>query len=289
MNSKKSSDTAYTDNFDSVGADAPPQLRSQSTDKRLSAAMTAKRKGRDNIFAEKINVDEPWQPKNFPKSPKTRKLLENIMKSHYNLHALFQSLSDNLIKLTIDAMEERNVEANEVVIREGESGDYFYLIETGTFEALKGGKVVTTMSESDSKFNSFGELALLYNCPRAATVRALTPGKLWALDRSTFRHTLAAQDHQQKGDTVSSLRSVPLLSELTQQQFNAIADAVQPVHFTANERIIMKGEPGSIFYIVKSGVVTCTDIGEGDRMADVRLKAESTLGACARHWRTAGR
>ena len=89
-----------------MGADVPPQLRSQSTDKRLSAAMTAKRKGRDNIFAEKINVDEPWQPKNFPKSPKTRKLLEDIMKSHYNLHALFQSLSDNLIKLTIDAMED---------------------------------------------------------------------------------------------------------------------------------------------------------------------------------------
>ena len=38
---------------------------------------------------------------------------------------------------------------------------------------------------------SFGELALMYNCPRNASVISATPAKLWALDRTTFRHILA--------------------------------------------------------------------------------------------------
>jgi len=276
MNSKQ---PRRLEDFDAVGMPDTPQLRSQSTDKRLSAVMKAKRKGRDNIFSEKIQVDQPFSPKNFPKSAKTRKLLAQVLKTHYNLHALFTSLSDDLIKLTIDAMQEKKVVAGETIIEQGDSGDFFYVIESGAFEAVKDGKQVATMQEGDPKYNSFGELALLYNCPRAATVRATSAGTVWGLDRLTFRHTLASQDHEQKSNVTASLRSVPLLAELTTSQLNKIADAVQPVHFAPTERIIMKGEPGSIFYIIREGTVACTEIGDGsDRMADVRLKSGEYFG-----------
>lgn len=58
-----------------------------------------------------------------------------------------------------------------VAHREGEAGDNLYVIQSGVFEAYKGSgaaeKVVFTYKEA----GAFGELALMYNCPRAASVR----------------------------------------------------------------------------------------------------------------------
>jgi cAMP-dependent protein kinase regulator len=69
----------------------------------------------------------------------------------------------------------------------GQQGDYFYIIEIGSFQVLVNGLVVATLEEG----RSFGELALLYNTPRAATVRASRASLVYSLDRDTFRNTLA--------------------------------------------------------------------------------------------------
>jgi CRP-like cAMP-binding protein len=66
----------------------------------------------------------------------------------------------------------------------GEDGDFFYMVDTGGFEVLVDGKTVGTIGAG----GSFGELALMYNAPRAATIKCnQAPSKLWALDRKTFR------------------------------------------------------------------------------------------------------
>jgi CRP-like cAMP-binding protein len=72
-------------------------------------------------------------------------------------------------------------------VRTGQKGDYFYIIESGVFEVIVNGVAVATLESG----KSFGELALLYNTPRAATVYALTNCVVYALDRDTFRNTLA--------------------------------------------------------------------------------------------------
>jgi cAMP-dependent protein kinase regulator len=54
-----------------------------------------------------------------------------------------------------------------VTCREGEEGDNFYVIEHGLFEASKKGEVVFKYEGR----GAFGELALMYNCPRAATIK----------------------------------------------------------------------------------------------------------------------
>jgi cAMP-dependent protein kinase regulator len=56
--------------------------------------------------------------------------------------------------------------------REGEEGDNFYVIEAGDFVAMKGERQVFKYEGS----GSFGELALMYNCPRAATVQVGSVG-----------------------------------------------------------------------------------------------------------------
>ena len=80
------------------------------------------------------------------------------------------------------------------------------------------------------------------------------------LDRPTFRRTLAVSAHNDLEETAGVLRTVPLLEPLTEAQLAAMAEAVQPVHFSAGELVIEKGTAGSIVYILRSGAVLCTDI-----------------------------
>ena len=57
-------------------------------------------------------------------------------------------------------------EEGAVVIKQGDKGDFFYVVESGEFDVLKGGKKFSTLG---NRF--FGEIALLYNSPRSATIK----------------------------------------------------------------------------------------------------------------------
>ena len=61
---------------------------------------------------------------------------------------------------------------------------------------------------------SFGELALLYNMPRAATVQAATPGALWAMDRQTFRRIVLKSAFRKRKMYEKLIDCVPMLKSL---------------------------------------------------------------------------
>lgn len=105
----------------------------------------------------------------------------------------------------------------------GDAGDNFYVVESGDFDIFVNGNRVASRGPG----TSFGELALLYNSPRAATVTSTKPCVLWALDRHTFRHMLASSREFHLDTVISALRNVPLLRSLTAEQMDKIADAVQ--------------------------------------------------------------
>ena len=71
----------------------------------------------------------------------------------------------------------------ELVIREGTSGDFFYVVQSGEFEVIVKGERVHTyeVDESEGKHPSFGELSLIYSKPRAASIIATMDGVLWKL------------------------------------------------------------------------------------------------------------
>ena len=80
------------------------------------------------------------------------------------------------------------------VIREGDPGDRFYLVARGRLEVLKQGdrsgvSQVATLTDGDH----FGEVALLRDTPRNATVRTLTPATLLSLSRAQFSRLIAGQ------------------------------------------------------------------------------------------------
>ncbi len=148
------------------------------------------------------------------------------------------------------------------VITQGDAGDFFYVIERGAFDIYVNpsgtlqpgpdgmGRKVSTISVG----GSFGELALMYNAPRAATVISAEPNcTLWALDRLTFRRILMESTFARRRLYESFLEEVPLLSSLTPYERSKIADALKSQKYPAGTTIIKEGDPGESFYLLEAG------------------------------------
>jgi CRP-like cAMP-binding protein len=95
---------------------------------------------------------------------------------------IFAPLPPTTLEQLAEALEEVSVAAHSEVVRQGEPGDRFYLIKEGELEVIVDGEVVQTLGPGES----FGEIALLRDVPRTATVRARKDAVLYALDRSHF-------------------------------------------------------------------------------------------------------
>jgi MFS family permease len=95
---------------------------------------------------------------------------------------IFAPLPAPTLEQLAESLEEVRVEPGRVVVRQGESGDRFYLVRHGTLRVAINGRDVQTLGPGDS----FGEIALLRDVPRTASVVAETDVALYALDRDTF-------------------------------------------------------------------------------------------------------
>lgn len=136
------------------------------------------------------------------------------------------------------------------------------MVEKGTFEVYvnptgqiqPGPDGMGTKVSTIEAGGSFGELALMYNAPRAATVVSAEGGcTLWALDRLTFRRILMESTFARRRLYESFLEEVPILSTITAYERSKIADALETQKFPAGELIIKEGDPGYSFYLLESG------------------------------------
>ncbi|KAG5312191.1 KAPR2 kinase, partial [Acromyrmex insinuator] len=184
----------------------------------------------------------------------------------------------------LDAMFEKIVQPGEFIIRQGDDGDNFYVIERGKFEVYV--KDLATAIENhihtyDNR-GAFGELALLYNMPRAATVKAITSGTLWAMDRQTFRRILLKSAYKKRKMYENLINKVPMLKSLESYERMNLADALVPKQYSDGEQIIRQGDTADGMYFVEDGVVRITRLGEHGREIEInRVPAGGYLGELA--------
>eukprot|EP01047_Picozoa_sp_COSAG01_P029262 COSAG01_NODE_2000_length_8686_cov_3.000116_6_plen_243_part_00 len=143
---------------------------------------------------------------------------------------------------------------------------------------LYGGRVQITCAG-----DSFGELALMYNAPRAATVVARTDVGLWAVDRTTFRTLVMGVAIAKRSKHSTYLEGVQLLSTLTQAERETVIDNMEEESYAEGDVVIEQGEMGSKFFIVTEGDLVVTQTPEGsDEPREVgRLKEGSYFGEIA--------
>lgn len=103
---------------------------------------------------------------------------------------------------------------------------------------------------------SFGELALMYNLPRAATIIATSEGSLWAMDRTTFRRIVLKNAFNKRKMYENLLENVPMLKQLDPYERMNIADALVPKTFEDGDMIIKQGDSADCMYFIESGEVS---------------------------------
>ncbi|KAF8312880.1 camp-binding domain-like protein [Clavulina sp. PMI_390] len=206
-------------------------------------------------------------PPYFPKSPDQISRLEDAIHDAF----LFQKLDNKRRKAVLGAMKEMQFSEGSVVIAQGDDGDFFYVVDSGTLDVFKRGEdepaavspTQTATADWHPKFGkkvfsyerggTFGELALMYYAKRAATVIATSQCTLWALDRVTFQTILLNINAATRRSYEEFLRSVPLLESLNDVERAKLADVLQPREYDNEDVVIKEGEKGREFFIVEEG------------------------------------
>mmetsp|Transcript_100789 Transcript_100789/g.325308 ORF Transcript_100789/g.325308 Transcript_100789/m.325308 type:complete len:409 (-) Transcript_100789:161-1387(-) len=212
-----------------------------------------KRGPRASVSAEaygKWNQVKSFTPPVHPKTEAQKTRIRDVLKESF----LFASVDPKEIGVVIDAMEERIVEAGTRIIEQGDDGDVLFVVEEGQMNCYKKQpdgeeKLVKECHAGDA----FGELALLYNCPRAASVKAHARCVLWQLDRETFNHIVRGAACKRRERYEEFLKSVPILDTMEAYERSTMCDALQTVAFSKGETIVQQGNPGDKFFILEEG------------------------------------
>lgn len=233
---------------------------------------------RGAVSAETYSEDDAanYVKKVVPKDYKTTSALSKAI----GKNVLFSHLDDCEKADIFDAMFPVIHKANESIINQGDEGDNFYVIDEGEVDVYVNNNLVTSISES----GAFGELALIYGTPRAATVKAKTDVKLWAIDRDTYRRILMGSTIRKRKMYEEFLSKVSILDSLDKWERLTIADALVPITFPDGHTVVEQGHAGEDFYIIEDGKaivfqrknedeqqVEVSQLGPGDYFGEIAL------------------
>uniref|UniRef100_A0A665UN03 Protein kinase cAMP-dependent type II regulatory subunit beta n=1 Tax=Echeneis naucrates TaxID=173247 RepID=A0A665UN03_ECHNA len=158
----------------------------------------------------------------------------------------------------LDAMFEKFCTEGEHIIDQDDDGDNFYVIESGTFNIFVKVDGTEKLVGCYDNRGSFGELALMYNTPRAATIIAISTGALWCLDRLTFRRIIVKNNAKKRKLYEAFIETLPLLTSLELSERMKVVDVLSTKVYNDSQQIIAQGDLADSFYIVESGQVRIT-------------------------------
>lgn len=224
---------------------------------------------RKSVFAEAYNPeddDDDGHKVVFPKSDEQRQRLADSVKNIL----LFRSLDKEQMHDVLDAMFEKKVEKGDFIIRQGDDGDNFYVIQNGIYHAFVADNDQQKWIHTYENKGSFGELALLYNMPRAATIQAASDGSLWAMDRQTFRRIVLKSAFKKRKMYENLIDCVPMLKTLQPYERMNLADALIPKTYDVGNLIIKQGDAADGMYFVEEGTIKITIIGDNGQEVEIK-------------------
>lgn len=199
----------------------------------------ANRGMRSSVCAEvygEYNKRENFQA---PVHPKSEAQKQRIIKK-LNQNFMFSRLEETEKQKVVLAMVEKKAATGETVIREGDEGKELFIVDEGSLDCTKlnkeSGQEVFLKTYYPGE--AFGELALLYNAPRAASIVAKEECTLFCLDRESFNHIVKDAAVKQREKYYNFISKVEILDSLDDYEKNKICDCLQVQNFKAGDFII---------------------------------------------------
>ena len=208
-----------------------------------------------------VRSDETYEKKAIPKPIEAREMIKKAIEPNI----LFKNCSEEEIVDLVDVFEPSSAHAGKVVIKQGDEGNDFYVMEKGIVDVYEGDRHVCALYAG----TAFGEIALLYGCPRSATIRARCDCKLWSIDRRAYRGITGQYKRKRMEIKLAFLRKVAINDKklgdvLSSSEITTMASATRGNVFRKGEVIISEGEEGDIFYMIESGDVDVFIKAKGD-------------------------
>jgi len=240
-------------------------------------AVQERRMSKTRRIAVRAKVDDALTEKEIqgssvPKSDSDKEKIKDALKHT----EVFGECTAEQLDFLAGVASPKDIKAGETVIRQGETGDLFYIVKSGKFDASlmqDKDKVVATYGEGGAK--SFGELALLYDAPRAATVTCTESGSVWAIERKMFRHIMVQTGAEAQKTQDGFLKSVSLLSVLTDAQRHEVAQRMEVMGYMDSQYVCAVDDVADAMFFVKAGEVVATG---ADKKEMARYKTGDTFG-----------
>jgi cAMP-dependent protein kinase regulator len=174
---------------------------------------------------------------------------------------IFKDLPVDVLNDLAGRVKLRTLSHGQVVFRQGEQADAFYIVRRGAVNVVEEDpengteSVLVTLGRGQS----FGEQALVRESPRTATVRAAEDTELFEVDRPTFDRLLSQMievpDFAPTLQQAAELRELPSFSNLQSEQLAELLDHGEWVNLQPGEVLMEEGSPGDAFYAIGSGQV----------------------------------
>lgn len=202
-----------------------------------------------NIFHQLSEIFENY--KELPKeiTGTNIEFILNSLKGNF----LFTNLNDTEFEEIISNMFYGEIKKEKYIFSQNDKASCFFVIESGKFSVEINGIHKKVLKRGES----FGELALLYNAPRSASLKALTKCTFWGIQRSTFKKILKRMNNKENSENIKIIESIKVFEGMTQSQKKRLSNNIITLKYTKGKVIVNKGDQADSYFIIKKGRVGC--------------------------------
>jgi len=174
---------------------------------------------------------------------------------------LTKNLGQSEMKNLAEAMKPEKFQKDDVIIKYGDQGQTYYILANGNVKVIvysKGTDPKDPNLDSNICFTKlmdpgcgFGELALLYNDKRSATIQATEECDCYSLDGTLFKQIVIKASMEKRDTRQRFLNSIKLFDSIDNYQKLKLIDGLQSLTLKQNEFVFYEGDDGDEFYIIE--------------------------------------
>ena len=178
---------------------------------------------------------------------------ENQIRKSLRNHFVFKDITEDVLNLIINELIYCAFVKDTIIYKEGDDGNFFYIISNGSVEATEKGK----FKKKYIQWECFGELSLITQNKREETIKCLEDVTVFTIDGISFRDIQKRINEKILKERFNFLNTISIFESLDNISKYNVAQKIKLKEFKINDKIINRGDIGDNLYIIKEGLVSC--------------------------------